>query len=63
MKHFVTLTGEPVYETWLEYPNYSALDEDEKRARGFVDNPEWEEMIFQMDMYFQRINSRVVKEI
>jgi len=63
VKHFITLIGEPVHETWLEYPNYSALDEDEKRAKGFANNPEWEEMISQMNMYFQRINSRVMKEI
>lgn len=62
-KHFVTSIGEPAYETWLEYPNYSALDEDEKISKGFSKYPEWEEMICQMNIFFQRVNSRVMKEI
>jgi hypothetical protein len=62
VKHFTTLIGEPVYETWLEYPNYSAFDEDEKRAKQYANNPEWKEMISKMNIYFQRINSRVMKE-
>jgi hypothetical protein len=40
VKHFVTLIGEPVYETWLEYPNYSALDEDDEKTKEFAKNPE-----------------------
>lgn len=63
VKHFVTLIGEPVYETWLEYPNYSALDEDEEKAKEFAKNPEWQELISKMNVYFQRINSRTMKEI
>jgi hypothetical protein len=30
----------PVYETWLEYPNYSALDEDYEKTKDFAKNPE-----------------------
>jgi hypothetical protein len=63
VKHFVTLIGEPVYETWLEYPNYSAFDEDDEKTRGFGKNPEWQELISKMNVYFQRINSRTMKEI
>jgi hypothetical protein len=63
VKHFVTLIGESVYETWLEYPNYSALDEDEEKAKEFVQNSEWQKLISQMRTYFQRVNSRVLKEI
>jgi len=63
VKHFVTLIGEPVYETWLEYPNYSALDEDEEKAKEFAQSSEWQDLISKMNMYFQRIKSRVVKEI
>jgi len=63
VKHFATLIGEPVYETWLEYPNYSALDEDEQKVKDFVQNPEWKELLSQMDTYFQRVNSRLMKEI
>lgn len=63
VKHFVTLIGEPVYETWLEYPNYSALDEDDEKAKEYVKNPEWQELISKMNVYFQRINSRTMKEI
>jgi hypothetical protein len=63
VKHFVTLIGEPVYETWLEYPNYSAFDEDDEKAKKYVKNPEWQELISKMNVYFQLINSRTMKEI
>ncbi|MDH5793680.1 MAG: hypothetical protein OEZ18_03850 [Candidatus Bathyarchaeota archaeon] len=63
VKHFVTLIGEPLYETWLEYPNYSALDEDDEKTKEYVKNPEWQELISKMNVYFQRINSRTMKEI
>jgi len=63
VKHFVTLIGEPVYETWLEYPNYSALDEDDEKTKEFTKNPEWQELISKMNVYFQRINSRTMKAL
>jgi len=63
VRHFTTLIGEPVYETWLEYPNHSAFDEDDEKAKEFAKNPEFQELISQMNKYFERINSRVVKEI
>ena len=63
VKHFVALIGEPLYETWLEYPNYSAFDEDDEKAKEYVKNPEWQELISKMNVYFQRINSRTMKEI
>jgi hypothetical protein len=63
VKHFVTLIGEPFYETWLEYPNYSALDKDEEKAKEYAKNPEWQELISKMNIYFQRINSRTMKAL
>jgi len=39
-KHFVTLIGELSYETWIEYPNYSAFDEDDEKTKEFAKNPE-----------------------
>jgi len=57
------LIGEPTYETWLEYPNYSALDEDEEKTKEFARNPEWQELISQMNRHFQRVSSKVLKEI
>ena len=63
VKHFVALIGEPVYETWLEYSNYSAFDEDDEKTKDFAKNPEWQELISKMTVYFQRINSRTMKEI
>jgi len=63
VKHFVALIGEPVYETWLEYPNYSAFDEADEKTKDFAKNPEWQELISKMNVYFQRINSRTMKEI
>jgi hypothetical protein len=63
VKHFSTLIGEPIYETWLEYPNYKGLDEDEEKAKEYASHPEWQELICQMDIFFERITSRVVREI
>jgi hypothetical protein len=63
VKHFVTEVGEPVYETWLEYPNYTAIDEDDEISRGFAQNPEFLELISPMSTWFQRVNSRIMKEI
>ncbi len=34
VKHFVTLIGEPTYETWFEYPNYSALIKMKRKPRS-----------------------------
>jgi hypothetical protein len=62
-KHFVTEVGEPAYETWLEYPNYTAIDEDEERSKKFAQDPEFLELISPMGKWFQRVNSRIVKEI
>jgi len=63
VKHFITSIGEPVYETWLEYPNYRAIDEDEEKAKAFVQSPEWQDLTSQMSLYFQRVSSRVMREI
>jgi len=63
VKHFLTLIGDPVYETWLGYPNYAALDKDETKTKEFAQNPEWQELVSQMDIFFQRLSSRIVKEI
>jgi hypothetical protein len=63
VRHFVTDVGEPAYETWLEYPNYAALDEDEERSKIFAQDPEFLELISEMGKWFQRVNSRIVKEI
>jgi len=63
VKHYDTLVGESLYETWLEYPNYSALDEDEKKAKEFAQDPEWQKLISQMGIFFERVSSRIVKEI
>ena len=62
-KHFLTLVGEPMYETWFEYLNYSALDEDSDKAREFAKDPKWQELMAQMDIFLERVSSRIVKEI
>lgn len=63
VKHFITLIGEPTYETWLEYPNYTALDEDAEKAKEFALDQKFQELISQMDIFFERASSRIVKEI
>ena len=34
VKHFVTLIGEPTYETWLEYPTIRQLIKMKREARN-----------------------------
>jgi len=63
VKHFVTLIGEPVYGTWLEYPNYAAFDKDEEKAKEYTKNLEWQELISKMNVYFRRISSRTMKAL
>jgi len=63
VKHFLTLIGEPAYETWLEYRNYAALDEDEEKAKEFAQDSEWQKLVSQMNIYFERLSSKIVKEI
>ena len=63
VKHFLTEVGEPVYETWLEYPNYAALDEDEEKTKEFAQDPEWRQLVSDMKVFFERLSSRIVKEI
>lgn len=63
VKHFLTMIGEPLYETWLEYLNYAALDEDAEKAKEFAKDPKWRELVSQMDMFFERVNSRIVREM
>jgi hypothetical protein len=63
VKHFITEIGEPVYETWLEYPNYTALDEDDEKTKEFAQQPEFLELISPMSKWFERKNSRILKEI
>jgi hypothetical protein len=36
VKHFIAEVGKPAFETWLEYPNYTALDEDEEKSKEFA---------------------------
>ena len=63
VRHFLTLVGEPLYETWLEYPNYAALDQDAEQAKEFAPDPEWQKLVSEMDAYFERVSSRIVKEV
>ena len=63
VKHFLTLIGEPIYETWLEYPNYAALDEDAEKAKEFASDPLWQKLVSEMDIFFQRVSSKIVKQI
>jgi hypothetical protein len=47
----------------LEYPNYSAIDQDEERSKEFPQTPEWRELITKANAYFQRVNSKVTREL
>jgi hypothetical protein len=63
VKHFISEIGEPAYETWLAYPNYAAIDEDEEKSKEFAQYPEFLELVSPMSKWFRRKNSRIVKEV
>jgi hypothetical protein len=63
IRHFLTLVGEPLYETWLECPNYSALDEEAEKVKEFASDQEWKRLVAQMDVFFERVSSRIMKEV
>ena len=63
IRHFLTLVGEPFYETWLEYPNYTALDEEAEKVKEFASDQEWKRLVAQMDVFFERVSSRIMKEV
>jgi len=62
VKHYITEVGEPAYETWLAYPNYTAIDEDEEKSKEFAQHKEFLELTSPMNKWFQRTNSRIMKE-
>ena len=63
VKHFLTEVGEPAYETWLEYPNCTAIDENEEKSKKFNQDAEFLELISPTSTWFERVSSRVVKGI
>jgi len=63
VKHFVTVVGEPIYETWLEYTNHAAFDEDAEKVKEFARDPEWQELVSHMNLFFERVNSRLVRDV
>jgi hypothetical protein len=62
VKHFMVEVGQPIQETWLELPDYSALDENEEKNKEFAKNPEFKELNTKMNMYFEIVTTRILKE-
>ena len=57
VRHFITEIGEPFYETWLEYPDYSAIHRDDEKSREFAKNPEFIELASHASTHFRRITA------
>lgn len=63
VRHYLTLVGEPLLETWLEYPDYAALERDQRRLKDLERDPEWERMLGRLYEYVERVGSRIVEEV
>jgi len=63
VKHYLTVIGRDTYETWYTYPDITAMDDDGEITKKYKDDSEWKSMTSMQNLYFERLGSRVVKEM
>ncbi len=63
VRHYITLVGEPLLETWLEYPDYASMEHDQKLLKDLERDPEWSTMLGRLYAYLERVGSRIVEEM
>jgi len=63
VKHYLAIIGKDTYETWYTYPDIAAMDDDGEIAKKYKDDSEWKDIVSIQSVYFERIGSRVVKEM
>lgn len=63
IRHFVTVVGEPVVETWLHYPDYATLEAERRQVASLEGDPEWRKLNHELNTYLERIESRIVEDL
>ena len=63
VKHYLAIIGKDTYETWYTYSDIAAMDYDGEIAKKHKDDSEWKDIVSMQNVYFERIGSRVVKEM
>lgn len=63
VKHFLCVIGDEMYESWYSYPDISALDADGELADQFADDPAWQRLNAQGQELFERVSSRILKQL
>lgn len=61
-RHFITLVGDPLLETWLEYPDYASMEHDQKVLKDLEKDPDWPKMLGRLYEYLERVGSRILEE-
>ena len=63
VKHYLTAIGAEIYESWYVYPDVGALDADGDLSYQWADNSEWKRLNAKSQEYFERVSSRIVRQI
>lgn len=63
VRHYVTVVGDPMVETWLHYPDYATLEAERQRLCGLEGDPEWRKLNHELNTYLERIESRIVEDL
>ena len=63
VKHYLSIVGKDICETWYAYPDIVALDKDGDLLKEYKDDPEVMGLFAMQNFYFERLGSRIVKEI
>ena len=63
VRHYQTVVGHPILETWLTYPDYATLEADRTNLSSLEGDPAWQQMNLELHRYLERIESQIVEEL
>ncbi len=63
LRHFLTLIGEPLLETWLEYADLADLHRDQVLLHALEKTPAYQQHLQELYRYLERLGSRLVEEV
>ncbi|MBI2942536.1 MAG: hypothetical protein HYY04_19065 [Chloroflexi bacterium] len=63
VRHYLTVVGEPIEETWLHYPSFQALAEEQCHLASLEKDSRWQQLNRELHTYVERIESRIVEEL
>jgi NifB/MoaA-like Fe-S oxidoreductase len=61
IRHFVTVVGTPVLETWEEYADLADFERDRELLKQLGDDPLWNDLNQQYDRFLERLETRIVE--